>query len=76
MNDSTKNDDLVPRPVSSEHTQQGEAQDGPVLERPNPNTETVDKVITPSAISELEEQTDAINRRLDEVERKAGPAQS
>lgn len=66
-----KHADKVPRPISSEQAQQGEQVPDPVLERPDPDTEAVDKVITPTAIKEQEEQAEAIKRRLAEVERKA-----
>ncbi|MBM3113746.1 MULTISPECIES: hypothetical protein [Pseudomonas] len=66
-----KHDDKVPRPLSSEEAQQGEQVRGPVLERPDPDTETVDKVITPTSIKEQEEETHEIERRLAEIENKA-----
>lgn len=62
--------DKVPRPLSSERIQQGDASPDPVLERPDPDTEAVDKVITPSSTKELEQQTREIHERLDKVERK------
>ena len=62
--------DKVPRPISSEQAQRGEGSPDPVLERPEPGTETVDKVITPTSIKEQEEQAEAIKRQLAEVENK------
>ena len=62
--------DKVPRPISSEQAQQGEPSPDPVLERPDPDTEAVDKVITPTSIKEQQAQTEAIKRRLAEVEDK------
>lgn len=44
--------------------------EGQTLEHPNPNTQTVDKVLTPTSIKDTERQTDAINERLDKAERK------
>ncbi|HDS1737194.1 hypothetical protein [Pseudomonas sp. BP8] len=66
-----KQQDKVPRPISSEQAQQGESSPDPVLERPDPNTEAVDKVITPTSIKEQEEQARQIERRLADVENKA-----
>ncbi len=58
--------DKTPAPVSSEDAQKGNADDtkGQSLERPNPRTETIDKVVTPTSIKDLERQTDAINEKL------------
>ncbi|MFV3317446.1 hypothetical protein [Pseudomonas sp. NY15374] len=69
--DDGKNGDKVPRPLSSEEAQQGERVQGPVLERPDQDTEAVDKVITPTSIKEQEEKTRQIEKRLAEVDRKA-----
>ncbi|MEE1864933.1 hypothetical protein [Pseudomonas auratipiscis] len=66
-----KHDDKVPRPLSSEEAQQGGQVRGPVLEHPDPDTEAVDKVITPTSIKEKEEETREIERNLAEVEDKA-----
>lgn len=67
-----KSADKTPTPVSSEEAQKGT--DSPVkgqtLERPNPNTETVDKVLTPTSIKDTERQTDAINEQAAKTERK------
>ncbi|MGN8258435.1 hypothetical protein ACLEJW_03755 [Pseudomonas sp. SMSB3] len=63
--------DKVPRPISSDQAQRGEQAPSPVLESPDPDTEVVDKVITPTSIKELEEQTEEINRRLAGVDEKA-----
>lgn len=68
--DDGKTGDKVPRPLSSEEAQQGEQVPGPVLERPDPDTEAVDKVITPTSVKEQEEQTRQINQRLDDAEAK------
>jgi hypothetical protein len=69
-----KNADKTPTPVSSEEAQKGT--DTPVkgqtLERPNPNTEKVDKVLTPTSIKDTERQTDAINEQAAKAERKLG----
>ena len=45
---------------------------GQTLERPNPKTETVDKVLTPTSIKDTERQTDAINEQAAKAERKLG----
>ncbi|MEB6591350.1 MULTISPECIES: hypothetical protein [Pseudomonas] len=63
-----KTGDKVPRPISSEEAQRGEHAPDPILEKPEPNTEAVDKVITPTSIKEQEEQTDEIKRRLADVD--------
>ncbi|PWY45582.1 hypothetical protein H0H12_10710 [Pseudomonas putida] len=69
--DDDKTGDKVPRPLSSEETQQDERAPAPVLERPNRNTEAVDKVITPTSIKEQEQQTRQINQRLADADDKA-----
>ncbi|KRP43750.1 hypothetical protein VRC24_10660 [Pseudomonas poae] len=58
--------DKTPEPISSEDAQNGTAgpAKGQTLERPNANTETVDKVLTPTEIKDLERQTDAIDEQL------------
>lgn len=66
-----KTGDKVPNPISSEQAQRGESAPNQVLERPEPNTEAVDKVITPTSIKEQEEQTREIKRRLDDIGDKA-----
>ena len=66
-----KTGDKVPKPLSSEQAQQGEREPDPVLERPDPATEAVDKVITPTSIKEQEQQTRQIERRLAEADKKA-----
>lgn len=66
--------DKTPDPISSEQAQKGTdkaAKDQP-LERPNPSTETVDKVLTPTSIKDTERQADAINEQADDAERKLG----
>lgn len=63
--------DKTPRPISSEQAQKGRPAPDPVLERPDPDTEAVDKVITPTSIKEQEEQTRAIEKRLRDVDDKA-----
>ncbi|MDO7904551.1 hypothetical protein ACE1YR_21960 [Pseudomonas sp. K1(2024)] len=65
--------DKVPDAVSSDRLQKGERNEGPALERPNPATETVDKVITPTEVKELENDTREINDRLRDVEPKLRP---
>ncbi|MDZ5602769.1 hypothetical protein SJI00_08285 [Pseudomonas sp. RP23018S] len=62
--------DKVPRPISSEQAQKGEGSPDPVLEQGDPRTKVIDKVITPTSVKELEEQTREINERLSEVEQK------
>ncbi|NQD56795.1 hypothetical protein HP546_15730 [Pseudomonas sp. CM25] len=66
----TGDGDKVPRVLSSEEAQQGERTPNPVLERPDRNTEAVDKVITPTSIKKQEEQTRQINQHLAEAEKK------
>ncbi|MBA6130878.1 MULTISPECIES: hypothetical protein [Pseudomonas] len=65
-----KTGDKVPRAVSSEEAQRGEQVPGPVLEKPDPKTEAVDKVITPTSIKEQEAETEAIKRQLAQVDGK------
>ncbi|MDQ0653918.1 hypothetical protein [Pseudomonas cedrina] len=64
--------DKTPDPISSEQTQKGSERPlkGQTLERPNPDTKTVDKVITPTSIKDTERQTDAINEQAAKAERK------
>ncbi|MBV4482458.1 hypothetical protein [Pseudomonas khavaziana] len=61
-----KNADKTPEPISSEDAQKGKADGtkGQTLERPNPKTETIDKLVTPTSIKDIERQTDAINETL------------
>ena len=63
-----------PVPISSEEAQKGteKAAKGQTLVRSNPDTETVDKVVTPTSIKETERQTDAINEQAAKAERKLG----
>ncbi|MDH1549105.1 MULTISPECIES: hypothetical protein [Pseudomonas] len=65
-----KTGDKVPRAVSSEEAQRGEQVPGPVLEKPDPKIEAVDKVITPTSIKEQEAETEAIKRQLAQVDGK------
>lgn len=69
-----KNADKTPEPISSQDLQKGTEQPsrGHTLERPNPKTDTVDKVLTPTSIKETERQTDAINEQADKAERTLG----
>ena len=69
-----KTADKTPDPLSSEQAQKGAgtAAKGETLERPNPKTETVDKVLTPTSIKDTERQTDAINEQAAKAERKLG----
>lgn len=69
--DDGKTGDKVPRPLSSEEAQQGERAPVPVLERPNRETEGVDKIITPTSVKEQEEQTRQINQHLADADQKA-----
>ncbi len=62
--------DKTPQPVSSEDAQKGATSPGPVLQQPDPRTEAVDKVITPTSIKEKEQETREIDRRLAEAEEK------
>ncbi|MGE1156646.1 hypothetical protein [Pseudomonas sp. ICMP 460] len=66
--------DKTPAPISSEDAQKGteKAAKGQTLEQANPNTQGVDKVLTPTSIKDLERQTDAINQQAAEAERKLG----
>ncbi|OLS60189.1 hypothetical protein [Pseudomonas putida] len=68
--DDRKPADKTPQPLSSEDAQKGAPSPDPVLEQPDPDTEAVDKLITPTSIKETEEQTREIERRLAEVEEK------
>ncbi|WP_439865046.1 hypothetical protein [Pseudomonas antarctica] len=69
-----KTDDKTPEPISSEAAQKGteKASKGQTLERPDPKTETIDKVLTPTSIKETERVTDAINEQAAKAERKLG----
>ena len=62
--------DKTPQPISSEDAQKGIADKGQTLEHPNPRTESVDKVLTPTSIKDTERQTDAINEQAAKAERK------
>ncbi|MDY0830857.1 hypothetical protein [Pseudomonas sp. SED1] len=69
-----KTADKTPDAISSEQAQKGrqvDDQDGS-LQRPNPKTETVDKVITPTSIKDTQRQTDQINEQAAKAERKLG----
>lgn len=66
-----KQPDLTPRPLSSEDAQKGNPSPDPVLEQPDPDTEAVDKVITPTSIKEQEEINRQIERKLAEAESRA-----
>ncbi|NWC92823.1 MULTISPECIES: hypothetical protein [unclassified Pseudomonas] len=69
-----KSADKTPDAISSEQAQKGrqvDEQDSP-LQRPNPKTETVDKVITPTSIKDTQRQTDQINEQAAKAERKLG----
>ncbi|WP_371360031.1 hypothetical protein [Pseudomonas sp. KT_2_4] len=61
-----KTADKTPDPVSSEDAQKGNAQatKGQTLEPAHPKTDTIDKVVTPTSITDIERQTDAINEKL------------
>lgn len=69
-----KTADKTPDAISSEQAQKGrqvDDQDGS-LQRPNPKTETVDKVITPTSIKDTQRQTDQLNEQAAKAERKLG----
>ncbi|TSD77591.1 hypothetical protein FFI16_014540 [Pseudomonas sp. KBS0710] len=69
-----KTADKTPEPISSEDAQKGRQPPakGQTLEQPDPKTETVDKVLTPTSIKDTERQTDAINEQAAKAERKLG----
>lgn len=69
---SQKNGDKTPDPISSEQAQKGARVDpeNRPLERPDPQTETVDKVLTPTSIKEQQRQTDEIKRQSAKTQRK------
>ena len=69
-----KTADKTPDPISSEQAQKGagRAAKGETLERANPKTGTVDKIITPTSVKEVGRQTDAINEQAAKAERKLG----
>ncbi|WP_460136557.1 hypothetical protein [Pseudomonas sp. S1_E04] len=69
-----KTADKTPDPISSQNAQKGadNAARSQPLERPNPSTEAVDKVLTPTSIKDTERQTDAINEQAAKTERKLG----
>ena len=62
--------DKTPQPLSSEQAQQGRPSTDPVLQQPDPETEAVDKVITPTSIKEKEREASEIEQRLAEAEKK------
>ena len=59
--------DKTPRPLSSEQAQKGEGSPDPVLEQADPRTKVIDKVITPTSVKELEDDTRKINERLNDL---------
>ncbi|MDQ0667691.1 hypothetical protein [Pseudomonas sp. W2I6] len=69
-----KTADKTPDAISSEQAQKGRqaADQGSSLQRPNPKTETVDKVITPTSIKDTQRQTEQINEQAAKAERKLG----
>ncbi len=69
-----KTADKTPDAISSEQAQKGRqaADQGSSLQRPNPKTETIDKVITPTSIKDTQRQTDQINEQAAKAERKLG----
>jgi len=69
-----KTADKTPDAISSEQAQKGRRVDdeGSALQRPNPKTETVDKLITPTSIKDTQRQTDRINEQAAKAERKLG----
>jgi hypothetical protein len=69
-----KTADKTPDPISSQDAQKGKgnAAGSQPLEHPNPSTEAVDKVLTPTSIKDTERQTDAINEQAAKTERKLG----
>ncbi|MHA6575956.1 hypothetical protein [Pseudomonas yamanorum] len=69
-----KTADKTPDVISSEQAQKGRQVDDQdsALQRPNPKTETVDKVITPTSIKDTQRQTDQINEQAAKAERKLG----
>ncbi|MGC6370742.1 hypothetical protein [Pseudomonas sp. K2I15] len=69
-----KTADKTPDAISSEQAQKGRRVDDEdsALQRPNPKTETVDKLITPTSIKDTQRQTDRINEQAAKVERKLG----
>ncbi|WP_294735319.1 hypothetical protein [uncultured Pseudomonas sp.] len=71
---TVKNADKTPDAISSEQAQKGRQVDeqDSALQRPNPKTETVDKVITPTSIKDTQRQTDRINEQAAKAERKLG----
>jgi hypothetical protein len=68
----TSTPDKTANPISSPQAQsKHELPDNEApLEIPNPATEDVDKVITPTSIKEKERQADAIESKNDEVEER------
>ncbi|ROM34303.1 hypothetical protein BK648_26650 [Pseudomonas poae] len=64
--------DKIPDPISSEQAQKGAEKPakGQTLEHPNPKTETIDKVLTPTSIKDNERQAEAINEQADKAERR------
>ncbi|WP_252272129.1 hypothetical protein [Pseudomonas subflava] len=58
----SKSADKTPVPENSQRTQQGFSK-GAELETPNPATETVDKVITPTSIKQKEKEAQEIRSK-------------
>ncbi|AUO23084.1 MULTISPECIES: hypothetical protein [unclassified Pseudomonas] len=69
-----KTADKTPDAISSEQAQKGRqaADQDSSLQRPNPKTETIDKVITPTSIKDTQRQTEQINEQAAKAERKLG----
>jgi hypothetical protein len=66
--------DKTSNPISSEQAQKGAGtpDKDQALERPDPNTESVDKVLTPTSIKDAERQAGAIKEQAAKAERKLG----
>lgn len=60
---SNPNHDKTPVPESSQQSQQGSNKKPQQLETPNPATETVDKVITPTSIKQKEKEVEDIRSK-------------
>ena len=55
--------DKTPVPESSQQSQQGSKEKSGQLETPNPATETIDKVITPTSIKQKEKEAEEIRSK-------------
>ena len=63
---SNQNHDKTPVPESSQQSQRGPKGGSERLETPNPATEAIDKVVTPTSIKQKEKEVDEIRAKTGE----------